>query len=148
MRRMGILVAVAAVLGCGCAVESSEPQGERRSEPATGEAGEAFTAQWSTKHFMRTRPIPAGLGATITVWAKADFADPVGCPSAYSVELIRFVSNGEEVVGIVRSYPARNQAHSEIWTALAGGTYKVQFSTTRPPDTCELHGVVTVDVTP
>ena len=147
MRRLAILGTMAAVLGCGCALESAEVD----NDPGVGEAREAastFTSPWSTTHFMRTRPILVRPGDTITVRSKADFADPAGCPSAYSVELIRFVSNGEEVVGIVRSYPARNQAHSEIWTALAGGTYKVQFSTTRPPDTCELHGVVTVDVTP
>jgi hypothetical protein len=109
---MAILSAVAAVLGCGCALESSETE----SEPATGEAREAastFTAPWSTSHYMRTRPIQVPPGGTITVRSKADFADHVGCPLAYSAELLHFVGSGEEVISIARAYP-RNQPHSEI----------------------------------
>lgn len=142
---MAMLGAVA-LLGCGCALEPSETE----SEPATGEAREpatTFTAPWSTSHFMRSRPILARLGDTITVSAKADFVDHAGCPSVYSVELVHFVGGAEEIVSIARAYP-RNQAHSESWTALAAGTYRVQFSTRRPPGKCELRGTVTVNVTP
>lgn len=138
--------AVATVLGCGCALESSETE----SDPPTGEAREAestFTAPWSTSHYMRTRPIMAPLGGTITVWSKADFADRAGCPSAYAAELIHFVGSSEEVVSIARAYPL-NQPHTETWATPARGTYRVQFSTTRPAGTCELHGTVTVTVKP
>jgi hypothetical protein len=146
MRRMAILGAVAAVLGYGCALESSETE----SEPATGDVPEAastFTAPWSTSHYLRTRPIMAPLGGSIVVRSKADFADHVGCPSSYSVELIHLIGSSEEVVSIARAYPL-NQWHSEIWAAPARGTYRVQFSTTEPPGKCELRGTVTVSVTP
>jgi hypothetical protein len=120
---------VAAVLMCnGCAMES----GESESVGEVRQAASSFTAPWSTSHFMRTRAFTVPRGGTVTVSAKADFADPVGCPSAYAVELIRFDGGHEDVVDIARSYP-RNQSHAEIWIGLAGGTYRVQFSTTRPP---------------
>jgi hypothetical protein len=69
-----------------------------------------------------------------------------------SIELIRFFTDpkgkpAEEVVGIARHYPL-NQAHSEIWTALVAGTYRLQFSTTTAPNKCSLRGVVTVNVKP
>src|SRR5579862_7708101 len=120
--RTAILGASAAVVACGCALAPRETEGERGIAEAR-EPASTFTAPWSTSHYMRTRSISAPLGGTITVFSKADFADRVGCPTAYSVELIRFASNAEEVVGLTRAYPL-NQQHSEIWTALAGGTYK------------------------
>lgn len=148
MRRIAML-GMALALG-GCALESGETGGDE----TTGEAQEAssFSTEWSTTHILRSRPIQVALGGTITVISKGDFADRAGCPSSYSIELIRFFNDpkgkpAEEVVGIARSYPL-NQAHSELWTALVAGTYRLQFSTTTLPKKCSLHGVVTVNVKP
>lgn len=145
MRAMALLGLAAVVIG-GCALEA---QDDAAGDEGTGEAhgaASAFTASWSTTHVVRTRPIVVPIGSTIKVTAKADFSDPVGCPSAYTAELIQF-AGGEEVIGIARAYP-RNQTHTEIWTALVAGTYRVQFSTMRPPKACSLLGTVTVNVTP
>jgi hypothetical protein len=137
---------VVAVTFGGCAMDSNEIGDEESPTAQVGEAS-TFTKEWSTTHVMRTRPIVASLGGTISVSSKADFDDHVGCPPFYTAELIHFVGSAEEVIGIARSYPL-NQTHAEIWTALTGGTYRVQFSTTQKPAKCSLHGVVTVNVTP
>ncbi len=147
MRTVALLGIVASALVSGCALERSDKTGDDEGTGKAQESASTFTAPWSTSDIMRTRPIAAPLGGTIKVLAKADFSDPAGCPRAYTAELIHFGGRGEEVIGIARAYP-RNQAHAEVWTALTGGIYRVQFSTTRPPKKCTLLGAVTVSVTP
>jgi hypothetical protein len=150
MRTVAIAGACWVMSLTGCGLESGRIGDGAGGDEGTGEAQEAsstFTAPWKTSHFMRTRPIQAPRGGTITVVSKADFDDRIGCPAAYSAELIHFVGGREEVASIARAYPL-NMSRSEVWTALAGGTYRVQFSTKMPPGKCTLRGVVTVTVTP
>ncbi len=146
--RSKLMIGAAALSLAGCALDTGGSADEDEETAEVQEAASTFTAPWSTTHVMRTRPIAAPLGGTITVSAKADFSDHAGCPLAYTAELIHLLGGGrEEVSSIARAYP-RNQLHSEIWTALAKGAYRVQFSTTRPPKACSLLGTVTVSVKP
>jgi hypothetical protein len=151
MRRIA-MVSMVVALG-GCVLESGEAQtgeGSDGDEPLDAIA-EAFTGPWRTERQVQTQEFQAPIGSIIRVTAKADDPDRVTCTAkSYSASLIRFDTSGgilhQSTEGIARAFPL-NQEHTESWIGVNGGRYRVQFDTTKPRKVCNLHGVVTVEIT-